>query len=104
MSRPNDQIAVHSASQAYIGTCGESATARQNSFLPAFRNEADGRVELARMANGKPAPMHLISWLPREWAVTCDEAGKVLELIDDVIAGFVKSGRFFTREEAAQAD
>ena len=69
--------------------------------MPAFRNEADGRVELARLADGRPAPMHLISALPQEWAVRCDGRGNVLELVEDIIAGFLRDGRFYTREEAA---
>lgn len=103
MSRPNNQLAVRTESDAYIGTCGESATARQHKFLPAFRNERDGRVELARLSNGRPAPMHLISALPQEWAVRCDERGNVLELIEEVVAGFFRDDRFYTREEAASA-
>ena len=101
MSRPNDQFTVRAESDAYRGTCGESATACQHKFRPAFRNEADGRVELARLPNGNPAPMHLISALPREWALRCDEQGGVLQLVETVIAGFLREGRFYTRDEAA---
>ena len=45
--------------------------------------------------------MHLIAALPKTWASRCDDRGNVLELIDSVVAGFVKNGRFYTREEAA---
>jgi len=102
MSRPNDQLAVRAASQEYLGTCGESATAKNVKFVPAFRNMLDGRVERARFPNGKPAPMHLIGGLPREWAVRCDEAGCVLEISDDIEAGFVRDDQFYTREQAAR--
>lgn len=103
MSRPNDQLAVHAESDPYIGSCGESATACKHKFLPAFRNETDGRVELARMSNGNPAAMHLISALPKEWAERCDESGNVLELIEGIVAGFVRDRQFYTREQAAKA-
>ena len=101
MSRPNDQLAVRTASNEYLGTCGESATAKNVKFLPAFRNPLDGRIERARFPNGQPAPMHLIGGLPQEWAVRCDEDGCVLEIGDDIEAGFVRDGQFYTREEAA---
>lgn len=102
MSRPNNQFAVSEASEMYIGTCGESATACTRKFVPAFRNNADGRVERARFPNGKPAPMHLIAALPKEWAVRCDIDGNVLEIGEDIEAGFLRDGCFYTREEAAQ--
>ncbi len=102
MSQHRNQHTITAESRPYDGTCGESAVACQHSFVPAFQNSADGRVELARMPNGKPAPMHLISCLPRAWATRCDAHGNVLALIDTVIAGFVKGGRFYTREEAAR--
>ena len=85
MSRQNNQLAVTQASARFAGTCGESATACKHKFLPAFRNDADGRVELARLPNGNAAPMHLISALPEEWATRRDDRGNVLELIDSIV-------------------
>lgn len=101
MSRPNTQEFVHKQSIPYLGTCGESATACEQRFVPAFRNHTDGQVELARLPNGKPAAMHLICGLPHAWARKLDDAGSVVELIDTVEAGFVRNGRFYTRAEAA---
>lgn len=103
MSRPYDQLAVKTASAGYVGTCGESATACKHKFLPAFINRDDGRIEVARMPNGQPAPMHLICSLPAEWAARSDARGQVLELKSCIEAGFVRDGRFYTRDEAAQA-
>ena len=103
MSRPLTQESVQRESIEYAGTCGESATAKKSRFLPAFRNDSDGSVELARMPNGQPAAMHLISELPSSWACKLDDQGKVIELIEEIVAGFVRDGRFYTREEAAAA-
>jgi hypothetical protein len=47
--------------------------------------------------------MHVISCLPDEWAAERDAAGEIVRLKDSVIAGFVRDGRFYTREEAATA-
>ena len=104
MSRPSNQIDITRASVAYRGSCGESHTACQHRFLPAFRDNEDGRVELAKLANGSVAPMHLISNLPNAWATQVDANGHVLQLKASVEAGFVKGGRFYTRDEAASAD
>lgn len=103
MSIGQTQQQVKRASDAYIGTCGESRTAGRSRFVPAFRSEHDGRVELARLPDGRPAPMHLIIALPREWAVRVDAEGGVLQLIDGITAGFCRDGKFYTRDEAARA-
>ena len=103
MKRPNDQLAVKAASQPYLGTCGESIEATRCQFLPAFIDREDGRVELARMVDGRLAPMHLICHLPVEWALQCDAQGHVIELKETIEAGFVREGRYFTRAQAAAA-
>ncbi|MEQ8693078.1 MAG: hypothetical protein RIC89_19865 [Pseudomonadales bacterium] len=103
MIRGQTQQQVKRVSDTFIGTCGESKTACQQRFMPAFRSEHDGRIELARLPDGRPAPMHLIIALPREWAARVDADGGVLQLIDGITAGFCRDGAFYTREEAAQA-
>jgi hypothetical protein len=98
------QKQVKSASDPFLGTCGESATAGQHRFIPAFRCETSGRVELARFPNGSIAPMHLIIALPREWASQTDHKGGVVCLKDSITAGFWRDARFFTRAEAKASD
>ncbi len=88
--------------RAYAGTGGVSENNSQARFLPAFRDEITGRVEMARMEDGRGAPMHLLCCLPDEWVVERDAAGQIVGLIDSVIAGFVRDGEFYTREDAAR--
>ncbi len=103
MCRPNNQQNIKAASAAYRGTCGESHTAGTFNFAPAFRNTATGEVELARFADGRLAPMHLICGLPKAWATRLDAKGQVLELLDTIEAGFWRDNRFYTRDEARAA-
>jgi hypothetical protein len=49
------------------------------------------------------APIHLLSGLPPEWVVTRDAAGGVSAVKPSIVAGFLRDGRFYTREEAARA-
>ncbi len=98
------QEQVKRASDPFLGTCGESATARQHRFIPAFRCERSGRVELARFLNGNIAPMHLIIALPREWASQTDSKGGVVRLKKSITAGFWRDATFFTRAEAQAAN
>jgi hypothetical protein len=88
---------------AFIGTGGISEENRSAGFRPAFHDLASGRTALARFADGRPAPMHLLDGLPDEWVVQRDTMGRVSAIKDSVIAGFVRNGLFFTREQAAAA-
>jgi hypothetical protein len=72
-------------------------------FAPAFCDSETGRSELSRFACGSPAPCHLIDGLPEDWVVARDAAGRTLAIKGSVVAGFVRDGRFYTREEAARA-
>jgi hypothetical protein len=88
---------------AFVGTGGVSQENRSAGFQAAFHDLASGRSALARFADGRPAPMHLLDGLPEEWVVQRDATGRVSAIKDTVIAGFLRNGRFFTREQAAAA-
>jgi hypothetical protein len=88
---------------AFVGTGGISQENRSVGFQPAFHDLASGRSALARFADGSPAPMHLLDGLPEEWVVQRDTTGRVIAIKDTVIAGFLRNGRFYTREQAAAA-
>ena len=72
-------------------------------FIPAFCDTATGRVEPSRLADGSPAPMHLLAGLPEEWIVARGDGNQVVAVKATVIAGFLRAGAFYTRAEAAQA-
>jgi hypothetical protein len=88
---------------AFVGTGGVSEENRSSGFRPAFFDMASGCAALARFADGRPAPMHLLDGLPDEWVLERDAAGRVRAIKDSVIAGFVRNGIFYTREQAAAA-
>ncbi len=88
--------------EQFQGTRGVSGNNRELGFEPAFLNKETGQIEIARLRNGRPARMHLISWLPPEWATDVDDQGVVVSLIPCVIAGFTRDGVFYTRTEAAE--
>lgn len=88
---------------AYGGTGGVSAGNHTSGFIPAFCDTATGRVEPSRLADGSPAPMHLLAGLPEEWIVARGDGDQVVAVKSTVIAGFVRAGVFYTRAQAAQA-
>lgn len=100
-SLSNDTL--DSENREFAGTLGVSGNNRDGGFRAAFRDTATGRVLLARFADGRPAPMHLLEGLPREWALSFDEVGCPSQLKSSIVAGFVRGRWFFTREEAARA-
>ena len=104
MSRPVSAQTIYKQNLAFAGTNGVSENNRRQRFLPAFRDEETGRVELARFANGKVAPAHLIVGLPSEWATARGKDGSILAVKSSITAGFVRDAEFFTREQAAAAD
>ena len=87
--------------ETFAGTGGVSENNCEARFVPAFRDSESGRVELARTEDGVRAPVHLLCCLPDEWVTERDDAGRILALKDSVVAGFVRDGQFYTREEAA---
>ena len=103
MHRPMNEQTLRHQNLAFAGTNGISQNNCTLRFVPAFRDEDTGRVEIARFENGKPAPAHLIVGLPQEWAVAFTDDGSILAIKPSITAGFVRDSEFFTREEAAEA-
>ena len=86
---------------AFRGTGGVSTGNRSQGFAPAFLDTDTGSIYLARFADGRPAPMHLLDGLPSELIVSRDATGRCQAVKRSLIAGFVQAGQFYTREQAA---
>ena len=86
---------------AYGGTAGISKNNAKSGFAPAFLNSKNGRIVISRTKSGSPAPIHLIDWLPKEWAESTREDGSIEKLIPEIVSGFSRNGSFYTREETA---
>jgi hypothetical protein len=89
--------------QTFRDTGGVSANNRTCGFHPAFLDTSTYAVYLSRFVDGKPAPFHLLDGLPDEVVVTRSASGQVQAVKPTIVSGFVRSGRFYTREEAAQS-
>lgn len=85
----------------FQGTPGVSENNRHARFQPAFQDLSTGHVEVSRLKTGEPAAVHIISFLPMDWAEIMDGDGHILALKPDVVSGFVRDGVFYTREELA---
>ena len=102
MKQPLSYTALHQENRRFAGSGGVSRENRAHGFVPAFHDTRSQRTVLSRFANGATAPLHLLEGLPEEWVVARDPAGRVTAVKDSVIAGFLRQGKFYTREQAAQ--
>lgn len=87
---------------AYTGTGGVSHNNRAAGFVPAYQNLATGEAVISRFADGSPSPVHVLDGLPEAWVAARDESGHVYQALTTVIAGFLRGGVFYTRDDAAR--
>lgn len=87
----------------FRGTGGRSEENRSLGFRPAFFDSETGEIYSSRFADGRPAPFHLLDGLPDEVVIMRHPTGRVAAVKNSVTSGFVRNGRFYTRDQAAQA-
>jgi hypothetical protein len=85
----------------FRGRGGVSEENRPLGFQPSFLDGDTGTIYPSRYANGLPAPFHSLDGLPDELVLTRHPTGRVEAVKHSVTSGFVRDGRFFTREQAA---
>ncbi len=96
------QCDLRAQNDAFAGTGGVSAHNRAAGFVPAYQNTDTGETRISRFADGRPAPVHVLDGLPAHWIGGRDDLGAIVRTIPAVIAGFMRNGRFYTREAAAR--
>ncbi len=101
MRRFDHRLSLQQENLAFSGTAGVSEGNRHFGFLPAFLNAATGEVYASRVADGRPAPVHLLEGLPSRFFRDPSRCSGERRLKSWVISGFVRGKRFYTREEVA---
>lgn len=94
---------LRTLSDSYRGTGGCSEENGGFGFRPAFLDEETGTVHRACFRDGTPAPFHLLDGLPDDVVVGRSESGRVTAVKGSLVSGFVRFGKFYTRDEAAAA-
>ena len=87
----------------FRGTGGVSTGNGRDGFRPAFLDTDTDAIYLSCFSDGQPAPFHLLDGLPDELVLERNASGRVDAVKSTVVSGFVRAGRFYSREEAAQA-
>ena len=87
--------------EEFAGTGGRSQENRPWGFRPAFMDEMTQVVYRSCFADGTSAPVHLLDGLPDEVVLSRDAGGRVVAAKASIVAGFVRDGHFYSREEVA---
>lgn len=87
----------------YAQTQGVSRNNGRLGFVPAFRDDSTGDLVRSRFGDGSPAPLHVLDGLPERLVAARDANGHVTRTRPGLVSGFIRDGRFYTREEAARA-
>jgi hypothetical protein len=88
-------------SHLHRGSGGRSEENAGLGFRPAFRDAETGIVYSSCFIDGRPAPVHLYDGLPDDLVIHRTESGHVTAVKRSLVSGFLRCGRFYTREEAA---
>ncbi|MCC5856657.1 MAG: hypothetical protein JJT90_00735 [Ectothiorhodospiraceae bacterium] len=86
---------------AYRHTGGVSEENRCSGFVPAFHDTETGEVYPSLCASGRPVPFHCLDGLPDAVVLQRDTSGTPITLKASLVAGFLRDGVFYTRDQAA---
>ena len=100
MAHAMTQRTLRIQNRIFIGTTGISQENYKLGFFPAFMDEETGSVYLSCTADGNPAPVHILDGLPEHLVLARNDSGHVDAIKGTVIAGFIRDGHFYTREQA----
>ena len=100
---PLSQFELRLENSAYSGTAGVSENNRAAGFKPAYQNIRTGETVISRFSDGRPAPVHVLDGVPKDWVVKRDDRGHVRRVLATIVSGFLRHGRFYTREDAVRA-
>lgn len=87
----------------FFRTAGVSRRNRGVGFLPGFLDQETGTIYFSCTSDGNLAAVHLMDGLPENLIVARSASGRVAAVKGSIIAGFIKEGHFYTREQVARA-
>ena len=103
MAQLMTSITLKTQNRRFAGTRGVSPENRGLGFLPGFMDQETGIIYLSCNVDGSLAPIHRMDGLPDEVIVTRTPTGRVAAVKGSLIAGFIRDGLFYTRDQAAIA-
>ncbi len=95
--------ALKAQNHKFSHTAGVSCHNRTRGFLPGFLDQETGSVYPSCKADGSLAPIHMMDGLPECLIIARSASGRAAAIKRTVIAGFIREGHFYTREQVAHA-
>lgn len=95
------QRSLQRENDVFLGSGGISQENSGYGFRPAFLDTETRSIHLSRFSDGRLAPFHSIDGLPDALVMERDPGGRIMAARPSVVSGFVRDGRFYTRDEAA---
>jgi hypothetical protein len=90
-------ILEHQAYKEHVG--GSVFNAAGFGFMPAFMDIQTSETHLSTYLSGDVAAIHILDGLPRYWVAEWGTDGRASALKLGIVAGFIRSGRFYTLNE-----
>ena len=87
--------------RAFAESQGVSQRNRHMRFMPGFLDQETGSVYVSCKGDGTPCLVHTLDGLPEHLVVKRNACGNVSSVKGSIVAGFLRDGRFYTREQAA---
>ncbi len=103
MAQTMTTVTLETENRSFQGTPGISQRNRHMGFMPGFLDRDTGCVYLSCGGDGTPCRVHVLDGLPEHLVVKRNARGRVSSVKGSIIAGFLRDGRFYTREQAAEA-
>ncbi len=94
---------LRTQNQRYSHTAGVSRHNHRRGYLPGFLDQETGSMYPSCKADGSLAPIHMMDGLPESLITARSASGRAAAVKRTVIAGFIKEGHFYTREQVASA-
>ncbi len=101
MNRPLSPTVLAEENRRFADTRGVSTNCASMRFLPAFRDSVSGETHLSLLPDGSVAPLHLLDTLPEHWVLERDFRQRITAVRSSIVAGFVRNGKFYTRDQLA---
>ena len=86
----------------FFAARGSSDDNRDAGFIPAFLNRETGEVHLSLSSDGRLCLVHTLDGRPDVVVVRRSRSGLVTAVRRCIVAGFVRNGQFYIREQAAE--
>jgi len=86
----------------FRGKGGVATEVKGLGLKPAFRHEKTGEIFKSLNEEGKESNIHLLEGIPEKYVTERHADGDVIAVSPEIESGFIKDGKFYTRNDAVE--